>query len=143
MTFRVSLSAAFDSVYMVLNTGFWFKVWKFQIGKTMTCIIKNVCVRTLLRISHQVTNLVMLGRGICPISSSPAAFDRFTAPVPGDLPSIRQNENQIPGGYPGGGGLCDRSAHNFPFILSKILASAIHRVETAKNQHGHGTPSVR
>ena len=110
----------------------------------MTCIIENVCVRTLLRNSHQVTNLLMLGRGICPIFSSPPAFDSSTAPAPGDLPPIMQNKSQIPGGYPGwGGGLCDRSAHNFPFILSKILASAIHIMETAKNQHRHGTPSVR
>lgn len=111
----------------------------------MTCIIKNVCVRTLLRILHQVTNLVMLGRGICPIFSSPPAFDSFTAPAPRDLPSIRQKKAKFPGVTRGGGGggLCDRSAHNFPFILSKILASAIHRVETAKNQHGHGTLTVR
>ena len=70
----------------------------------MTCIIKNVCVRTLLRNSHQVTNLLMLGRGICPIFSSPPAFDSFTAPAPGDLPSIRQKKSQIPGGYRGEGG---------------------------------------
>ena len=70
----------------------------------MTCIIKNVCVRTLLRNSHQVTNLLMLGRGICSIFSSPPAFDSFTAPAPGDLPSIRQKKAKFPG-VPRGGGV--------------------------------------